>query len=167
MLPVPWRRVESWTCVACGLCCKGFDVVLDFPEWINIVKTYGVDFTQPSISRFYLRRKSDGTCVFLYNHYGTWLCSLQRMKPIACKLWPFKISDKPKYGNSKEASCKWSNQKLYIYVDPSCIGLRWGSPNLEFASTILPEFIDLALYQRRKQFHSTAKLFPSQPWKFI
>ena len=167
MLPVPWRYVESWNCLACGLCCKGFDVVLDFPEWINIVKAYGVDFTQPGISRFYLRRKIDGTCVFLYNNYGNWLCSLQHMKPMACKLWPFKISTKPKYGRPKQALYNLTNMKLYVYADPSCVGLRWGNPNPEFTNTILPEFVDLALGQRRKQFYSTARLFRHETWKLI
>jgi len=167
MLPVPWRYVESWNCLACGLCCKGFDVVLDFPEWINIVKAYGVDYTQPGISRFYLKRKIDGTCVFLGNYYGNWLCSLQRMKPMACKLWPFKISDKPKYGRPNEARYNTANIKLYIYVDPSCVGLRWGNPSPEFMHTILPEFVDLALGQRRKQFYSTARLFSPETWKLI
>jgi len=159
MLPIPWRYVESWNCLACGLCCKGFDVVLDFPEWINIVKAYGVDYTQPGISRLYLRRKTDGTCVFLANYYGNWLCSLQHMKPMACKLWPFKVSDKPRYGRPNEARYDSTNLKLYVYVDPSCVGVRWGNPDPEFISTVLPEFVDLALGERRKQFYSTARLF--------
>jgi len=167
MLPVPWRYVESWNCLVCGLCCKGFDVVLDFPEWINIVKAYGVNYTMPGISRFYLKRKSDGTCVFLGNYYGKWLCSLQPMKPIACKLWPFKISDKPTYGRPNDARYDLTNMKLYIYVDPSCVGLRWGYPNPEFMNTTLTEFVDLALGQRQKQFYSTARLFRPETWKLI
>jgi Fe-S-cluster containining protein len=158
MIPVPWRHVASWNCVACGMCCKGFKVVLNFPEWINIVKAYGVDFTQASINRFYLKHKSDDTCVFLYNYYGNWLCSLQHMKPRACKLWPFKVSDKPKYGRPNEARYDLANMKLYIYVDPSCIGLRWGNPTPKFLNSTLPEFVDLALGQPRKQVYSTARL---------
>jgi len=167
MLPVPWRYVESWNCITCGLCCKGFDVVLDFPEWINIVKAYGVDFTTPGISRFYLKQKSDGTCVFLYNNFGNWLCSLQNMKPITCKLWPFKISDKPKYGRPNEAVYNWGGKKLYVYVDPSCEGLRWGNPNSEVMNTTLPEFVDLALGLQRKQFYSTARLMSPQHWRLV
>lgn len=162
MLPVPWQNIESWNCTACGLCCKGYDVVLDFPEWISIVKTYGVDFTQPGISKFFLKRRNDGLCAFVCNNYGVWLCSLQHMKPIACKLWPFKILDKPKYGRPNEALYDWNNWKLYVYADSSCIGLRWGNPNPEFANSVLPEFVDLALGRYRKQFHSTSKLFNSQ-----
>lgn len=167
MLPVPWRYVESWNCNGCGLCCKGFDVVLDFPEWMNIVKTYGVDYTIPGLSRLFLRRKDDDTCIFLQNYHRTWLCSLQHMKPAACKLWPFKISDKPRYGRAKEAEYSMSSIKLYVYVDPSCVGLRWGTPNPEFVSFVLPEFVDLALGQRRKQYFSTARPLNLQPLRLL
>ena len=167
MFPVPWRYIESWNCSACGMCCKGFDVVLDFPEWINIVKAYGVDYTQPGISRFLLKRKTDGTCAFLHNNYGCWLCSLQHMKPMACKLWPFKVLDKPMWGRPNEAQYGYNGMRLYVYADPSCVGLRWGNPNPEFTNTVLPEFVDLALGQRRKQQYSTARLFRPDAWKLI
>jgi len=167
MLPVPWRYVQDWNCTACGLCCKGFDVVLDFPEWVKIVKAYGVGFTEPSISKFYLKRKSDGTCIFLYNIQGMWLCALQQMKPIACKLWPFKVSDKPKYGRPNEAIYDYGENKLYVYVDQSCLGLQWGNPTQEFRNGTLREFVDLALGLRQKQFYSTSRLLGPQPWKLI
>jgi Fe-S-cluster containining protein len=167
MLPVPWRYVQNWNCTACGLCCKGFEVVLDFPEWINVVKNYGMEFTQPGISRFYLNKKSDDSCVFLYNFYGKWLCGLQHMKPIACKLWPFKISDTPKYGRPKEAVYNYGEKKLYVYVDPLCSGFQWGKPNQSFFKETLSEFVNLALGASRKQLYSTSQLFNFQQWKLI
>jgi Fe-S-cluster containining protein len=163
MLPIPWKYVQDWNCTACGLCCKGFDVVLDFPEWMNIIKVYGVSFTEPGISRFYLKRKSDGTCVFLCNFYGRWFCALQRMKPVACKLWPFKISDKPKYGRPNEAVYNYGEKRLYVYVDQSCPGLQWGYPAQSFMNETINEFVDLALGLRQKQFYSTSRLLPIQP----
>jgi Fe-S-cluster containining protein len=160
MLLVPWRYVQDWNCTACGLCCKGYDVVLDFPEWIKIVKDYGVGFTRPGISRFFLKRKNDDTCAFLYNLYGHWLCGLQEnMKPIACKLWPFKISDRPKFGRSNEAAYRYSDKRLFVYVDPFCPGLRLGYPSSSFIRETLSEFIELAVGLRRKQFYSTSKMF--------
>jgi Fe-S-cluster containining protein len=164
MLPIPWKYVQDWFCTACGMCCKGYDVVLDFPEWVRIVKNYGVNFTEPSISRFFLKHKTDGTCAFLYNFNGRWLCSLQQnMKPIACKLWPFKVSDKPKFGRPNEALYNYGGRKLYIYADPSCIGLQWGTPTQNFQNEIIPEFIDLALGLKQKQFYSTSPLQRPQP----
>ena len=167
MMPIPWRHVQDWNCTACGVCCKGYEVVLGFPEWINVVKTYGVEFTQPGISRFYLKKKSDGTCVFLYNFYGKWFCGLQHMKPLACKLWPFKVSEKPRYGRADEAVYNVGEKKLYVYVDPSCVGLQWGTPSQELVNTTLPEFVDLALGRRRKQFYSTSKLLHPYSWRLI
>ena len=156
MLPIPWRYVESWNCNSCGLCCKGFDVVLDFPEWMNIVKTYGVDYTIPGLSRLYLRRKTDGTCVFLQNYYGGWLCSLQHMKPMACKLWPFKVSNSPRYGRAQEAAFNYKGRRFFLYVDPFCPEIKWGKPSSQMISLVIPEFVEIALGLREKQVYSTS-----------
>lgn len=163
MVPVPWRYVESWKCVACGLCCKGFDVVLSFPEWTSIIRDYGVGVTEPSISKFYLRKKSDGTCVFLCKFFDRWLCGLQHMKPLACKLWPFKIHNNPKFGRPNEASYDYKDKKLFIYVDPSCIGMQWGNPSKEFLSKTMTELVEIALGLREKQFYSTSRI-PYHPF---
>jgi hypothetical protein len=98
--------------------------------------------------------------------YGKWACSLQPIKPIACKLWPFKISDKPKYGRPNEAIYHTNDQrKLYIYVDPTCTGLQWGTPSQNFQTITIREFVDLALGVRHKQFYSTSLLQNPEPWK--
>lgn len=171
MLPVPWRYVQDWNCTACGLCCKGYDVVLDFPEWMKIVKAYGVGFTRPGISSFFLKHKNDDTCAFLSNFYGRWVCGLQEhLKPIACKLWPFKVSDKPKFGRPNEAVYRYGDRRLFVYVDPFCPGLRWGSPDSGFVRETLSEFVDLAVGLRRKQCYSTSRMFSSnygQSWKLV
>ncbi len=161
MLPVPWRYINYWNCYACGLCCKGFSVVLNFAEWMNIVKTYGVGFTSPGINKFYLKPRRDGSCAFLYNHHGKGFCSLQHMKPKACKLWPFKILQRPKYGRAREAEYNYAGRKLFIYVDPSCTGLTWGNPTTNFLKTTLTEFIELALGLRKKQVYSTSQMLHS------
>lgn len=158
MLPVPWRYACSWHCNACGLCCKGYSVVLNFAEWMNIVKNYGVGFTSPGINKFFLKQRSDGSCTFLYNYHGKGFCSLQHMKPRACKLWPFKIMQRPKYGRAREAEYDYAGRKMFIYVDPSCPGLSWGSPASSFMKTTFPEFIDLALGLREKQVYSTSRM---------
>ncbi len=157
MLVVPWSQIKSWHCNACGTCCRHYDVVLKFPEWLNLVKNFGVEYTA-GFSRFFVRRRVDGSCVFLYKTTNTLFCSLQHMKPQACKLWPFKISDKPKFGSSNEAVYYYRNQRLFIYADPICTGLRFGMPTQEFAYSVIPEFIEIALGLRRKQFKTTAFL---------
>ncbi|RLI42074.1 hypothetical protein DRO69_10795 [Candidatus Bathyarchaeota archaeon] len=158
MKPIPWRYVSSWNCIACGMCCKSYEVVISFPEWINIVRSYGVGVTKPSINKFHLKRRKDGSCVFLYRFFDRWLCSLQNMKPIACKLWPFKILDKPRFGGPNEAFYNYGDRRLFIYVDPLCRGIRWGNPTQEFACKTMTELVEIALGRREKQYYSTSKI---------
>jgi hypothetical protein len=158
MRAVPWNLVSSWRCNACGICCKQYDVILKFPEWLTIIKNFGVEYTTAGISKFYLRRRADGSCVFLYKTPNGSLCGLQNVKPQACKLWPFKVLDKPKYGNPDHAVYYYRGRKLFVYVDPACTGLRYGVPTREFVYSVIPEFIEIAFGVRRKQFKSTAIL---------
>ncbi len=81
MKPIPWRYVNSWNCIACGLCCREYDVVLKYPEWVKIIQTYGIGATRPGINRFYLGKRANGSCIFLYKFSDRWLCGLQYMKP--------------------------------------------------------------------------------------
>jgi Fe-S-cluster containining protein len=166
MIPVSWRNVKSWNCVECGICCKEYHIVLNFNEWVNIVKKYGVETTVPGISKLFLGKKSDGTCIFLNRLGDSYRCGLQYMKPLACKVWPFKIFDKPKFGRPNEALYTYRNKNFYIYVDPACTGLSWGKPVPEFKYRTLPEFIDVAVGLERKQFHSTSKI-QSHPRPYV
>lgn len=158
MIYIPWRYVKSWNCVVCGMCCKGYQVVLNFNEWVNIVRSYGVEATQPGINNFYLGKKSDGTCLFLYRLFDKWLCGIQNTKPKACKLWPFKIVSRPKFGRPNEGAYKYGDKDFFVYADPSCIGITWGKPTQEFAYKTLPEFIEVALGSREKQCYSTSRI---------
>jgi len=159
MIPIPWRYLESWNCIACGMCCKGYQVVLGFNEWVNLIRTYGVGVTQPGIDKIYLGKKGDGTCLFLYKSFDTWLCGLQNMKPKACKLWPFKVLSRPEFGRSDEAVYKYREKNFFVYVDPSCIGIRWGKPTPEFIYRTLTELVEIATGLREKQYYSTSRIF--------
>lgn len=167
MIPLPWRYVASWNCTACGMCCRGFHVTVGFNEWMKIVKAYGVGVTEPGLDKLYLKKRSDGTCVFLYKPYDMWLCGLQYMKPKACKLWPFKVLGRPKYGRPNEASCKYGDRRLFLYVDPACMGIRWGSPTQEFAYRTIIELVEIALGIREKQCYSTSRMLYSPSWSII
>ncbi len=153
---IPWNNVKSWHCNACGICCKGYDVVLKLPEWLNIVKRFGVEYTAPSMTKLLLKRRADGSCMFLYGTPNASFCSLQNAKPQACKIWPFKVLSEPKYGKPSDAVYHFGDRKLFIYVDSACSGIRYGVPNQEFAYSVIPEFIEIALGVRREQFKSTA-----------
>jgi len=158
MNPLPWRYVEDWACVNCGQCCRGYNVVLSFPEWVNIVRTYGLGATESSLNRFFLGKKIDGTCLFL-NRIGSMpYCTLQSTKPRACKIWPFKVLSEPKYGGATEASYDYANDHIYVYVDTFCSGVRWGTPSRRLISKVLPEFLDIVLGLREKQVYTTGDL---------
>lgn len=163
MLFVPWRYISDWKCIACGKCCKFYSVVLSFPEWLKIVKKYGVDKTVSGLNKLFVKRRSDGSCVFLYKLSDMYLCGLQHMKPKACKLWPFKILSNPKYGYAKEAVYYYGGDKLFVYADSTCSGLSYGKPTLEFANYTLKEFMEITLGLRNKQHKTTANLGFVQP----
>jgi len=156
--PVPWRRVASWSCNLCGKCCREYRVVLKPEEWLKLVDIYGPEVAEVGHGKFYLRRRPDGSCIFLKKVGGKWLCGLQDMKPKACKLWPFKVLSWPKYGRAAEAYVNYMGCPLYVYVDPFCPGLKWGSPTPAFVSTVLKETIEIALGIRTEQEHTTSKL---------
>ncbi len=158
MIPISWKQVKSWHCINCGKCCRGYQVVLQFNEWVNLIRNYGVTTTKPVLNMLCLERKSDGTCFFLNRFLDTYICGLQHNKPKACKLWPFKIFSKPKFGRPREAFYRYHNRNFFIYVDSECAGLNFGKPIPEFAYKTLPEFIEIALGLREKQLNSTAKI---------
>jgi hypothetical protein len=80
------------------------------------------------------------------------------MKPNACKLWPFKIARTPKFGYANEAAYSYGENKLFVYADSVCAGLRYGKPTHEFAKYTLKEFIEIALGLRSWQFKTTGKV---------
>jgi Fe-S-cluster containining protein len=161
---VPWRYIADWSCISCGKCCKLYSVALNFQEWLNIVKNYGVEQTVFGLNRLYLRRKVDGSCPFLHDFSGMHFCGLQHMKPSACKLWPFKILGYPKYGYTNEAVYECGGNRAFVYSDSGCAGLRYGTPTWEFANYTLREFMEIAMGLRSSQQKTTANIGSLQPY---
>lgn len=161
---VPWRYVADWSCIACGECCKLYSVVLNLQEWLSIVKNYGVEQTVSGLNKLYLKRKGDGSCSFLYGVPDMHLCGLQHMKPCACKLWPFKILTIPKYGYANEAGYNYGGNRIFVYADSACVGLRYGAPTWEFAYYTVREFVEIAMGLRSNQYKTTANVGFSQPF---
>ena len=158
MIPLAWRTVKSWNCTECGKCCKDYHVVLNYNEWANIVRTFGINNILISANRLLLGKKKDGTCSFLSCTDNQCFCKLQYVKPLACKIWPLKIFNRPKFGNFNKAIYRYQNTNFFVYIDPECKGLIWGKPTPEFKYNVIPEFIEVAIGIRRKQIHSTSRL---------
>lgn len=158
---IPWRYIAHWQCIACGECCKLYSVVLNFHEWLRIVKNYGVENTVSGLNKLFIKRNANGSCVFLHKFSNVHFCGLQQMKPKACKLWPFKILTRPDFGNANKAAYQYGENILYIYADSTCNGIRIGNPSSEFASNTLKEFVEIAMGIRSEQYKTTAELaFP-------
>ena len=155
---IPWQNIFDWKCNACGQCCKDYSVVLNFPEWLSIVKNYGVDKTASDLSKLFIKRRGDGSCIFLQDFSNLHSCGLQYMKPKACKIWPFKILSKPDFGYANEASYRYGASELFVYADSSCCGIRYGRPTWEFTNQTLREFVEVALELRRQQLKTTANV---------
>ncbi len=153
---VPWRFIADWRCTSCGDCCRLYSVVIDFGEWLRIIKNYGVEYTASGLSKLFINRRGDGSCSFLNNGSDIGLCQLQHMKPKACQIWPFKVLSSPLFGYPRESLYLYRGKSLFVYADPMCKGLRLGRPNFEFAKYTLEEFVEIAAGIRSNQFRTTA-----------
>jgi len=133
-------------------------VVINFHEWLRIVKNYGVEQTTSGLDKLYIRRRSDGACTFLENSPYAAACSLQRTKPRACQLWPFKILMKPQHGFAREAAFPIGENNVFVYADTMCNGLTLGSPTLDFANSTVREFVEIAAGLSNRQLKTTSSL---------
>ncbi len=155
---VPWRYIADWKCTSCGICCRFYSVVLSFHEWLRIVQTHGVGYTASGLDKLFIRRRNDGSCTFLSDFSKTSTCGLQVMKPRACKIWPFKVHIQPEFGYASQALYEIGQNKLFIYADPTCCGLRFGQPTFEFANSTLKEFVEIAVGIRETQCKTTGTI---------
>jgi len=161
---VPWQYVADWRCISCGDCCRLYSVVIDFREWLGIIKNYGVEYTASGQNKLFINRRNDGSCTFLNNGSNVGLCRLQHMKPKACQIWPFKVLSRPQFGYASEALYLYRGKPLFVYADPMCRGLRLGRPTFEFANYTMEEFVEIAAGIRSSQFRTTAGIRFPQPF---
>ena len=156
---IPWGHVEFWRCYGCGYICCGSSVVpLTTSEWVKIVQNFGAEATESDGRGLYLGKQMGNRCVFQYNYLGKQLCAIQYMKPRSCKIWPFKIYNRPKRGNAEMATFNYHGERVYIYLDTHCLGIKIGKPNKYFREAIIPEFLDIFLGHRERQAYSTFEL---------
>jgi hypothetical protein len=161
---VAWQNIADWRCKACGYCCKLYSVVLSFPEWLRLTKTFGVETTISGLDRFFIKRVDDGSCAFLCSDANNYYCGLQNMKPEACKIWPFKVLTEPKYGDEKQAAYEYRGMRFYVYGDIMCNGLRYGAPTWDFQHTTVREFMEIAIGVRDVQCKTTRPaVYDTQP----
>lgn len=109
---VPWRRVASWHCDACGVCCRVYRPRLTAYEYLKLRHT---GLVEEKAGRFYIR-KINGRCPFQSDR----LCSLQNdLKPISCKTFPFVVRRK----GEEDALFELDGEEFYVYADTFCPNL--------------------------------------------
>lgn len=158
---ISWKRVKSWKCLTCGECCKWFDVPLKLKEYARIIKIFNSEvfnFNKNPI-KFFLKRRENGRCIFQYNSYGKWICGIQQIKPIVCKLFPFLIS---KSGN-KKALYIYKGKPYNVYLERKCKGIKLGKPSKEFFYKQIPVAIEERLNPEKSQHLITSQLFRYPP----
>ena len=154
-MDIPWRKVHSWHCTACGSCCNEYLVPLRAYEYLRLKST---GFVMEKYGKFYVK-KICKKCPFQYKN----LCILQgSLKPTACKLYPFKIR---KRGDEK-AEFEYKGDVFYVYVDTFCPNVKLGRPT-ESLKRMIIEAIQIYLGEKREVEDITAKnlhlinIFPS------
>lgn len=109
---VPWRRVASWHCSACGECCRIYRPKLTAYEYLKLLPT---GLVEERAGKFYIR-KITGKCPFQIGK----LCSLQTsIKPLSCKMFPFAIYRR----GEEEALFEFEKEEFYVYADVFCPNL--------------------------------------------
>ncbi len=110
---VPWRRVASWHCSACGRCCSAYRVKLNAYEYLKLKPT---GFVEEKAGRFYIK-KIGNRCPFQLGR----LCMLQnRLKPVACRIFPFSL----RRDGHDEALFEYGEEEYYVYVDTFCPNVK-------------------------------------------
>lgn len=106
---VPWRRVASWYCDACGICCSVYKPRLTAYEYLKLLNT---GFVEEKAGKFYIRKTGSG-CPFQQRN----LCSLQHsLKPLSCKIFPFTV----KRRGDDAAFFEFEGEEFYVYADTFC-----------------------------------------------
>ncbi|MEM1658307.1 MAG: YkgJ family cysteine cluster protein [Candidatus Jordarchaeales archaeon] len=145
---LPWRFFHSWSCLMCGECCEKFNVSLTPSEALLLVKGYGEEVVERKGGKVYLKRVG-GRCIFQDGR----ACSIQSVKPSACKLWPFKVSSYPLRLEDKHlAEYDFAGLKLYVYLNTFCRGLNKGTP----IWMVIPEAVAIHLGLTDKQAFTTS-----------
>lgn len=153
---LPWRRVGSWRCLACGECCRKFVVVLTSYEYARLTNLLGPDVVEIDRHGDPCLRQRGGTCVF-QGEDG--LCGLQPLglKPLACKVWPFKV-ERVEGGEevSHEELFTYGGETYRVLVHSACSGL--GKGTWEEMVEAIKEVIEIKRNPEAPQRYTTADL---------
>lgn len=137
----------------------GFRVPLKMNEFVKVANLYGTDKLVYGVGKAYLKNRSNGRCVFQTPSMGRWVCKLQGMKPLACRLFPFRIRKEPLYKRGDDSQIGYRGKKYHLYLDPVCQGIEIGKPSDHLVKKVIPEILSIGMGVAGKQRHTTSKYF--------
>ena len=132
-------------------------------EMVRITNQYGQGVLQYGLGKSYLRNQSNGRCTFQRPLMGKWICTLQGTKPTPCRIFPFRLNNKPIYKNGDNARIQMGDKTYYLYMDPNCNGITHGQPTERFARQIVPEIVRIGMGLPVKQKYTTSKSIHWRP----
>ncbi len=136
---------------------------LKMDEMVKVNAVYGPSVLEYGMGKAYLKNQSNGRCVFQKPLMDRWICTLQGTKPTACRLFPFRIHNKPVYKRGDNASINFNGKKYYLYMDPDCRGIISGQPSDRFRNHVVPEIIGIGIGFPVKQKYTTSKSIHWRP----
>lgn len=150
---VPWKDIDSWTCVACGGCCKEFKINLTSYEYVKLTRLFGYDIFGIDDRGKPTLKKVSNSCVF-QDRSG--LCTLQPLglKPIACRMWPFWIRGE-RISEIGDARFEYAGFDYYVYVDRSYPCPGFGRGKKDEIPLIIEELIEIMRNPSIQQMRST------------
>jgi len=132
-------------------------------EFVKVGSVCGQGVFQYGTGKVYLRNGPDRRCILQRPLMDRWICTIQGMKPTACRLFPFRIQHKPIYPRGDNSEYKLGDNVYYIYLDSDCEGIVPGNPTERFAKQILPEIIRNGFGVAQKQRFTTSKYISWTP----
>ncbi|MBO3840179.1 MAG: YkgJ family cysteine cluster protein [Thermoproteota archaeon] len=140
---IPWKLVKDWECKFCGNCCINHKIPLLFEEYAKIEPKYGPRSVEPGERMFYVKLLRDGKCYFLKKQGEKYFCRIHNEKPYVCRMFPFRVLRKPKYGNEELSEFKYRTEVFYVYLNRECNGVKLGNSSIRFIERVMPEFVKI------------------------
>ena len=160
---IPWSEINSWMCKACGHCCVGYRVPLKIDEYARVANRYGHNYLEFGLGKIYLKHGPGDRCIFQHPSQSRYVCALQSIKPLACKLFPFRVYSQPIYRRGDRSEYRHRNKTFHVYLDPACPGIIPGMPGERFLRNILPEVVEIGIGMKWKQRYTTSKYISWTP----
>ncbi|MFQ6087705.1 MAG: YkgJ family cysteine cluster protein [Candidatus Methanofastidiosia archaeon] len=118
---IPFEN-QGFECIECGECCRERWVPLTLRDIKRLSGKRDIsEFTMIFGKMLVLERRIwDNGCVFLKGN----LCSVHKIKPIICRLYPIVMSKKPLL--KENISYFKDEEEIFLYIDTSCEGVSRG-----------------------------------------